>query len=55
MTQTATVTGYDVAAVNAAYRNLLEVVAAVEPDVARAIRQELTDLGAWLILIASEN
>ncbi len=38
-----------------AYRNALEVIGAVEPNVAAAIRSELTDQRASLKLIASEN
>ncbi|MGH9061526.1 MAG: glycine hydroxymethyltransferase, partial [Acidimicrobiales bacterium] len=39
----------------AAYRSALEVIAAVEPNVAGAIRGELADQRASLKLIASEN
>ncbi|MBV9594505.1 MAG: glycine hydroxymethyltransferase [Actinobacteria bacterium] len=46
---------YDAAAVTTAYASALEVIAAVEPDVAGAIRQELTDQRESLKLIASEN
>src|SRR5256885_3444528 len=46
---------YDAAAVTAAYRNALDVIAAVEPDVAGAIRSELADQRSSLKLIASEN
>jgi glycine hydroxymethyltransferase len=38
-----------------AYRNALDVIGAVEPNVAAAIRAELTDQRASLKLIASEN
>src|SRR6195952_6018427 len=43
------------ATASAAYRNALEVIGAVEPTVAAAIRQELTDQRESLKLIASEN
>ncbi|NUO96449.1 MAG: glycine hydroxymethyltransferase [Nonomuraea sp.] len=46
---------YDAATVSAAYRNALDVIAAVEPGVAGAIRAELADQRASLKLIASEN
>ncbi|MFL6072095.1 MAG: glycine hydroxymethyltransferase [Mycobacteriales bacterium] len=46
---------YDAAAVSGAYRNALDVIAAVEPEVAGAIRSELTDQRSSLKLIASEN
>ncbi|NUP83207.1 MAG: glycine hydroxymethyltransferase, partial [Nonomuraea sp.] len=46
---------YDTATVSAAYRNALDVIAAVEPGVAGAIRAELADQRASLKLIASEN
>jgi glycine hydroxymethyltransferase len=46
---------FDGAAVSAAYRNALDVIAAVEPGVAGAIRSELADQRASLKLIASEN
>src|SRR5919204_2296187 len=55
MTQTAFATAFDAAAASAAYRNALDVVAAVEPNVAAAIRQELADQRGSLKLIASEN
>jgi glycine hydroxymethyltransferase len=46
---------FDAAAASAAYRNALDVVGAVEPDVAAAIRRELVDQRNSLKLIASEN
>jgi glycine hydroxymethyltransferase len=46
---------FDATAASAAYRNALEVIGAVEPNVAAAIRSELTDQRASLKLIASEN
>src|SRR3954463_7264470 len=46
---------FDAAAASAAYRNALQVIEAVEPTVARAIRSELADQRASLKLIASEN
>ncbi len=46
---------FDPAQVNTAYRAALEVIAAVEPTVAGAIRSELADQRASLKLIASEN
>src|SRR6476659_416021 len=46
---------FDAAAASAAYRSALEVIEAVEPTVAAAIRQELTDQRESLKLIASEN
>ncbi len=45
----------DTSAASAAYRSALEVIAAVEPTVAGAIRSELADQRASLKLIASEN
>ena len=42
-------------AASTAYRAALDVITAVEPNVARAIEQELTDQRASLKLIASEN
>ncbi len=42
-------------AVSTAYRNALEVIGAVEPTIAGAIRSELADQRASLKLIASEN
>ncbi len=41
--------------VSTAYRSALEVIGAVEPTIAGAIRSELTDQRASLKLIASEN
>ncbi|MFB4283082.1 glycine hydroxymethyltransferase [Nonomuraea sp. MTCD27] len=46
---------YDATAVTAAYRSALDVIAAVEPHVAEAIRTELSDQRTSLKLIASEN
>ena len=46
---------FDATAASAAFRNALDVIAAVEPTVADAIRGELTDQRASLKLIASEN
>jgi glycine hydroxymethyltransferase len=46
---------FDAAAVSSAYRSALEVISAVEPTIARAIRSELADQRASLKLIASEN
>jgi glycine hydroxymethyltransferase len=46
---------FDAAAASAAYRNALQVIEAVEPTVAGAIRSELADQRASLKLIASEN
>jgi glycine hydroxymethyltransferase len=46
---------YDATAVSAAYRNALDVISAVEPRIAGAIRVELTDQRESLKLIASEN
>jgi glycine hydroxymethyltransferase len=46
---------FDATAASAAYRNALEVIAAVEPTIAGAIRSELADQRASLKLIASEN
>jgi glycine hydroxymethyltransferase len=46
---------FDAEKVNAAYRAALEVISAVEPTVAGAIRSELADQRASLKLIASEN
>jgi glycine hydroxymethyltransferase len=45
----------DAEAASAAYQNALRVIEAVEPAVAGAIRNELTDQRATLKLIASEN
>jgi glycine hydroxymethyltransferase len=45
----------DNTAASIAYRNALEVIGAVEPTVAGAIRSELSDQRASLKLIASEN
>ena len=50
MTQT-----FDAAAASAAYNNALQVIAAVEPTIAGAIRSELADQRSSLKLIASEN
>jgi glycine hydroxymethyltransferase len=46
---------FDAAQASAAYRNALDVIAAVEPNVAGAIRSELADQRGSLKLIASEN
>ncbi len=46
---------FDAAAASSAYRSALQVIEAVEPTVAGAIRQELTDQRQSLKLIASEN
>ncbi len=46
---------YDAAVVSTAYRNALDVIAAVEPNIAGAIRSELADQRSSLKLIASEN
>ena len=46
---------FDAAAASSAYRSALEVIEAVEPTVAGAIRRELTDQRESLKLIASEN
>ena len=50
-----TLAPFDAAAVVAAYRSALQVIEAVEPTVAGAIRAELTDQRESLKLIASEN
>lgn len=42
-------------AVSTAYRNAIDVIAAVEPTVAQAIRQEIEDQRGSLKMIASEN
>src|SRR5947207_784777 len=55
MTQITTPPAFDPVAASTAYRNALDVIAAVEPDVASAMRQELTDQRESLKLIASEN
>jgi glycine hydroxymethyltransferase len=46
---------FDANAASATYRGALEVIAAVEPRIADAIRSELTDQRESLKLIASEN
>jgi len=46
---------FDAAAVSTAYRSALEVISAVEPTIADAIRSELADQRGSLKLIASEN
>jgi glycine hydroxymethyltransferase len=46
---------FDPAAATTAYRSALEVIGAVEPRIAAAITQELTDQRSSLKLIASEN
>jgi len=43
------------ATINSAYRSILDVVGSVEPRIAGAIEQELTDQRSSLKLIASEN
>jgi glycine hydroxymethyltransferase len=55
MTQTPTPPSFDAAAASTAYRSALEVISAVEPDVAAAMRKELLDQRESLKLIASEN
>jgi glycine hydroxymethyltransferase len=52
MTEQAT---FDAQAASTAYRSALDVIGAVEPNVAGAIRQELADQRSSLKLIASEN
>src|SRR3954464_7661904 len=46
---------FDAATASAAYTNALQVIEAVEPTVAGAIRSELADQRSSLKLIASEN
>ena len=46
---------FDGAAASSAYQHALEVIGAVEPTVAGAIRSELADQRSSLKLIASEN
>jgi len=46
---------YDAKTASVAYQNALDVIAAVEPNVAGAIRAEIADQRASLKLIASEN
>ena len=46
---------FDATAASTAYRSALEVIEAVEPTIAGAIRSELTDQRESLKLIASEN
>src|SRR3569832_1105494 len=46
---------FDAATASAAYSSALQVIEAVEPTVAGAIRSELADQRASLKLIASEN
>ena len=46
---------FDAAAATAAYTHALEVISAVEPNIAQAIRSELADQRGSLKLIASEN
>jgi glycine hydroxymethyltransferase len=55
MTQITTPPAFDPVAASTACRNALDVIAAVEPDVASAMRQELSDQRESLKLIASEN
>ncbi len=45
----------DIATISSAYRQILDVVGSVEPRIAGAISQELTDQRGSLKLIASEN
>jgi glycine hydroxymethyltransferase len=52
---TPSATAFDAGTASAAYRNALQVIAAVEPRVAAAIGAELADQRASLKLIASEN
>ena len=55
MTLESAAQSFDAAAASAAYRNALEVIEAVEPTIAGAIRSELADQRDSLKLIASEN
>src|ERR671910_860064 len=55
MSQPAMSPSFDAGTASAAYRAALEVIGAVEPTVAAAIRSELTDQRESLKLIASEN
>ena len=48
MTQIGNLTQFDAAAASAAYRNALQVIAAVEPNVADAIAAEIEVLRAEL-------
>jgi glycine hydroxymethyltransferase len=52
---TPSATAFDAGTASAAYRNALQVIAAVEPRIAAAIGAELADQRASLKLIASEN
>jgi glycine hydroxymethyltransferase len=45
----------DAATISAVYRSVLDIVGAVEPRIADAVRSELTDQRSSLKLIASEN
>lgn len=45
----------DVAALSSAYQTILQAIESVEPRIAAATRQELTDQRGSLKLIASEN
>ncbi|MGI8759699.1 MAG: glycine hydroxymethyltransferase [Jatrophihabitantaceae bacterium] len=55
MPENPNVSPFDADAASRAYRSALEVIGAVEPDIAAAIRSELADQRASLKLIASEN
>ncbi|HZY76012.1 MAG TPA: glycine hydroxymethyltransferase [Jatrophihabitantaceae bacterium] len=55
MAENENVLPYDVKTASVAYQNALDVIAAVEPNVAGAIRAELADQRSSLKLIASEN
>src|ERR1700710_2700055 len=46
---------FDAATASAAYANALQVIGAIEPTIAGAIRSELADQRSSLKLIASEN
>ena len=52
---TPSATPFDAATASDAYRSALSVIGSVEPRVAAAISQELTDQRESLKLIASEN
>ena len=55
MAENENVLPYDAKTASVAYQNALDVIAAVEPNVAGAIRAEIADQRASLKLIASEN
>ncbi|HEU5007368.1 MAG TPA: glycine hydroxymethyltransferase [Jatrophihabitantaceae bacterium] len=55
MAENENVLAYDAKTASVAYQNALDVIAAVEPNVAGAIRAELADQRSSLKLIASEN